>query len=216
VPGLYDALHYFKPGEYFTERNWIGITAHHANDLEGHIDAIHQFLQGPVTDVSATDRYGAKFAFCDLNQTMIRLWLTVSFVTSNLRPAPAKIINRQIIPTNKLSLYNNDPVAAHEDCAFAIWKNYHMIRGKLYKCGPVALMPEFDQQFSLMLSDADRELLNSYRPLSPWDSDQVHNEFFNTLDNPIAQCKFCPVKSQRNLIPIQPTTKKSGSTSVFD
>lgn len=216
VPGLYDALNSFKPGEYFTERNWIGITAHHASDVDEHVDAIHRFLQGPVKDVSATDRYGARFAFCDTNQTMARLWLTDSFISSNLRPAPAKIVNQQIVPANKWTLYNNDPAAAHADCGFANWKNYHMIRGQLYKCGPVALMPEFDQQFSLVLSDADRELLNSYRPLSPWDSDQIHSEFFATLDNPIAQCKFCPVNSQRKSIPIKPTTKKSGSTSVFN
>jgi organic radical activating enzyme len=216
VPGLYDALNSFKPGQYFTERNWIGITAHHANDVGAHIDAIHQFLKGPVKDVSATDCFGAQFAFCDTNQIVARLWLADSFVTSNLRPTLAKIINQQIVPANKWSLYNNDPAVAHADCGFANWKNYHMIRGQLYKCGPVALMPEFDQQFSLVLSDEDRKLLNSYRPLSPWDSDQTHNEFFATLDNPIAQCKFCPVKSQRKSISIKPTTKKSGSTSVFD
>lgn len=216
VPGLYSALNSFNPGQYFTERNWIGITAHHANDVDQHIDAIHQFLQGPVQDISKEDQYGAKFAFRDANQLVARVWLTDSFVTSNLRNAPTKMVDRRIVPTTKLSLYNNDPELAHADCGFAKWKNYHMIRGQLYKCGPVALMPEFDQQFSLVLSDSDRELLNSYRPLSPWDSKQAHQEFFATLDNPIAQCKFCPVKSQRRSIPIQPTTKKSGSTSVFD
>jgi hypothetical protein len=216
VPGLYDALNSFKPGEYFTERNWIGITAHHADDVAQHIDAIHKFLQGPIKDVSATDCYGAKYAFCDTNQTIARLWLTDSFITSNLRPGPGKLVNRQIVVSNQLSLFNNDPIAAHRECTFAAWKNYHMIKGRLYKCGPVALMPEFDKQFSLLLSDQDRELLNSYRPLSPWDDEQMHNHFFAELDNPIAQCKFCPTDSQRRLIPIRPVTKKNGSTSVFD
>lgn len=216
VPGLYDAMHFDVDGRAFEEKNWIGITAHHIDDVPGHIESIHQFLQAPVQDISSTDPYGARFAFFDANQTVVRMWVTDSFITANLRPAPAKMVDRRIISTNKLTLHNNNPAAAHNDCGFAKWKNYHMIRGQLYKCGPVALMPEFDQQFPLVLSDSDRELLNSYRPLSPWDSDQTHEEFFSKLDDPIAQCKFCPVNSQQRSIPIRPTTKKSGSTSVFD
>lgn len=216
VAGLYDALNYFNQGKYFTERNWVGITAHHADDVDKHVDAIQQFLTGPIQDVSSEDRYGAKLVFRDINQVTVRLWLTDTFNTSNLKPAPVKIVDRRLSTTDQLSLYNNNPAEAHADCGFAIWKNYHMIRGRLYKCGPVALMPEFDKQFSLVLSDEDRALLNSYRPLSPWDTDQFHDEFFAELDNHIPQCKFCPVHTQRKFIPIRPVTKKRGSNSVFD
>lgn len=216
TPGLYAALDSFKPGCNVRERNWIGITAHHANDVERHVEEIHRFLQGPIKDVTAEDGFGAKLAFRDSNQITARLWLTDSFTTSNLRPAPTKMQNGRVILTDRLSLFNNEPAAAHASCGFARWKNYHMIRGKLYKCGPVALMPEFDQQFALVLSDEDRVLLNSYQPLSPWDTEQTHNQFFAELDNPIPQCKFCPVNSQRRSIPISPVTKKGGSTSVFD
>jgi len=216
VSGLYDAMHFDIDGSSFKEKNWIGITAHHIDDIPQHIEAIHQFLQGPVKDISSLDPYGARLVFMDKNETIVRLWLTDTFNTSNLKPAPVKIVDRRASTTDQLSLYNNNPAEAHADCGFAIWKNYHMIRGQLYKCGPVALMPEFDKQFSLVLSDEDRALLNSYRPLSPWDTDQFHNEFFAELDNYIPQCKFCPVHTQRKSIPIRPVTKKHGSNSVFD
>ena len=66
----------------------------------------------------------------------------------------------------KFTLFNNDAVQAHQGCGFAQFKCYHFIRAKLYKCGPVALFPEFDQQHNLAISDQDRQLLNSYQPLT--------------------------------------------------
>jgi organic radical activating enzyme len=216
VPGLYDAMHFDIDGRPFEEKNWIGITAHHIDDVPKHIDAIHQFLQGPIKDITSIDRYGAKQVFIDKNKTIVRMWLTGEFGTSSIRPASAVPEFHQLDTRNRLALHNNDPVQAHQECGFATWKNYHMIRGKLYKCGPVALLPEFDQQFSLMLSDEDRALLNSYKPLSPWDDDQIHDKFFAELDNPIPQCKFCPTQKQREWVPIRPVTKKRGSTSPFD
>lgn len=216
VPGLYDALNSFRVGQYRAQRNWIGITAHNAGDIDKHVEEIHKFLKGPVTDISSIDKFKPKMSFVDANQIVIRLMLSDSFVTANLRPAPSKLVNQKILINNKLSLYNNDPNDAHACCSFVKWKNYHMIRGRLYKCGPVALMPEFDKQFSLEISESDRELLNSYRPLSPWDDDSTHDNFFDELDKPISQCKFCPTWEQSRKIKIQPVSKKSGSTSVFD
>jgi hypothetical protein len=62
------------------------------------------------------------------------------------------------------------------------------------------LMSEFDQQHSLQISDSDRELLNSYKSLGVDNFDQYYQEFFNKLDQPIAQCKFCPEQSEMQTI----------------
>jgi hypothetical protein len=56
----------------------------------------------------------------------------------------------------------------------------------------VAVLPEFDQQHSLTLSTEDRELMLSYRPLKITDSGTAKQQFVNSLDQPIDQCKFCP------------------------
>jgi hypothetical protein len=67
-----------------------------------------------------------------------------------------------------------------------------MIKGRLYKCGPAALFPEFDQQHRFNISDADRAILNSYRPLSPWEYPERGQEFLDTIDEQLTMCKFCP------------------------
>ena len=67
-----------------------------------------------------------------------------------------------------------------------------MIRGGIYKCGPAALMPEFDQQYNFDISEEDKKLLYSYRPLTVEDFDTRGREFFDHIDDEIPQCKFCP------------------------
>ena len=68
-----------------------------------------------------------------------------------------------------------------------------MIRGQIYKCGPVALMAEFDQQYAFDLTDEDRAIIHSPRrglSIDEWD---IHGgEFLDNIDNVIPQCKFCP------------------------
>ena len=106
--------------------------------------------------------------------------------------------------TGELSLHNSDPVMAHQNCSFVQNKTYHFIRGKLYKCGPVALLPEFDQQYPLAISQKDRALLNSYRPYSTEDFVQRQEEILYEIQQPIAQCRFCPEAYQTHQIQAEP------------
>jgi hypothetical protein len=64
----------------------------------------------------------------------------------------------------------------------------------------VALLPEFDQQYQFDISDQDRAMLNSYRALDIENFKEYHEEFFSNLDNPIAQCKFCPTDYDGQII----------------
>ena len=54
------------------------------------------------------------------------------------------------------------------------------------------MFPEFDQQHGFDISNADREILNSYRPLSPYEYAERGQEFLDTIDEQLAMCKFCP------------------------
>jgi hypothetical protein len=88
------------------------------------------------------------------------------------------------------SLHDSDPIKAHDICNCK--SCHHFIRGKLYKCGVVGLLPELDQQFNLELSDNDRKLMNAYQPgelTQDWDSLKT---FIDNIEQPIGQCKFCP------------------------
>jgi hypothetical protein len=67
-----------------------------------------------------------------------------------------------------------------------------MIKGRLYKCGPAALFPEFDDQHGFDISDEDRAILHSYRPLTADTYLTKGAEFLDTIDNQLDMCKFCP------------------------
>jgi organic radical activating enzyme len=89
--------------------------------------------------------------------------------------------------------YNSDIVQAHDICGF---KTCHQInKGKLYKCPLVSVLPDFLDQFDVAMSTDDRILAHSYRPLTVSSN---ASEFVNTINDPIPQCKFCPVDYTRN------------------
>lgn len=178
VKGLYEAI---NPAA----GNWIGVSIHNPADRDEIFQRIRNFLGDSVEETqNHNDPVGSHYQFIDQEKRKVHAWMSDKFVQSN------------IIQTadGKFSLYNSDPEQAHEICTFRRFKNYHMIRGKIYKCGPVALMPEFDQQQHFDLSDEDRELLYSYQPLSVDEFDQRGREFLDNIDNVIPQCKFCPMQ----------------------
>ena len=203
VPRLYDLLQ---------TRNqiWLQISIHNVHDLDKHFQNIRQFLKDPIKFYDDKDVLNARgmsitraadYAFLDQNGVKISASVQDSFYNISIYPNS----------NGKLTLHNNDPELAHRDCGFVKYKNYHFIRGKLYKCGPVALMPEFDQQYPLDISDEDRVLLNSYRPLRIDDFDQHGVEFINNIDTVIPQCKFCPTNFSNQQI--FATSKKKNSIS---
>lgn len=165
-------------------RNWIGVSWHNAFDLSELDSEIRKFLRGDIRVIKGRDnnKFDADMVWTDSNDVSVPVWVQDSFTDAAVRVIPGGF-----------GLHNSIPEDAHANCGFAKNKNYHFIRGKLYKCGPVALFPEFDLQHKLNISDQDRELLNSYKPLSIDEFDQRGTEFIDNLNNPIAQCKFCPV-----------------------
>ena len=204
VPGLYDAVK--KTG------SWVQISIHNVNDIDKHFQNIRSFLKDSIRfsdDKNLFDHsgrsttFGSDYGFRDGNSVQVSASVQDSFY------------NISILPGNngKLTLHNNDPELAHKDCGFVKYKNYHFIRGKLYKCGPVALLPEFDQQYPLDISDKDRELLNSYRPLSINEFEDRGADFINNIDNVIDQCKFCPTKFSNTQI--FATNKNKNSIGSF-
>lgn len=176
VRGLYDTLTY-------ESGNWIGISIHNPDDREEIFARIRNFMKPPIVETQdPTHWMGSDYQFVDVNRNFVHAWMSNKFVQSN-------IIEQA---DGSYTLYNSDPSVAHENCTFRRFKNYHMIRGKIYKCGPAALMPEFDQQYPLDISPADRELLYSYNALSLDNYDSIGAEWLANIDNEIPQCKFCP------------------------
>lgn len=185
VKGLYDAIAYARPRN--GTRNSIAVSLHNLDDLETLQQNIREFLNGPVQqNTHRPELWGADYQYSDRNGVFINVYYQNRFDTATVQTSAA----------GRYTLFDNDPMQAHDACTFVLYKSYHFIRGKLYKCGPAALLPEFDQQHGFDISDQDRELLNSYRPLTVDNFAEYHEEFLANLDNPIAQCKFCPVNKK--------------------
>ena len=214
VPNLYDRMVKFSDPKLPWVKNWIGVSLHNEKDRERCFSEIEKFLQGTVTYYNATDpinvnqayTWGAQHAFVDSNGMRVHVWEYDSFY----RAAVQKTLD------GKFTLFNNDAVQAHQACGFAQYKCYHFIRAKLYKCGPVALFPEFDQQHTFDISEQDRRLLNSYLALSANDFDTRGQEFLSHIDDVIPQCKFCPTHNNQSNEKIYAVNKKAGSIGQFE
>ena len=201
VKGLYEALKQTQ-----TPLVWLGVSWHNISTLDELDKEIRCFLQGDTLRVERgheLNRYNADFVYIDEIGIDIPVWIQDSFYP------------RSIIPSGRgtLTLHNSDPTEAHSVCGFAQYKNYHFIRGKFYKCGPVALFPEFDQQHPLDISAEDRVLLNSYQPLTISNYVNSGAKFIEQLDQPLAQCKFCP--SKMNNAQIFATSKNKISQKIL-
>lgn len=196
TPGLYQA---FAEQPYHAH---IGISLHNKDEFESIRARVRSFLQGTITEWGPAinepcpdDRrdFNAYWSAEDSNHVLVNVWFVEKFSTAAIQTV-----------ANKFVPHNSEVFFAHQQCGFVKFKSYHFIKGKLYKCGPSALFPEFDKQNPMAISESDRELINSYRALSMENFEEYHQEFFDNLDQPIPQCKFCPstpvVKSRSNVI----------------
>jgi hypothetical protein len=196
VKGLYDAMAHARPRNGGI--NSIAVSLHNLADLEQLQADIHTFLRGPVQqNTHRPDLWGGDYQYSDHNGVFINVYIQNNFNTSTV----------QVNPNGRYVLFNNEPALAYNDCTYARFKSYHFIRGKLYKCGPAALLPEFDDQHRFDVTDSDRELLHSYKPLTVDNFAEYQAEFLESLNKPIAQCKFCPI-NKKNIV-IAPVRKGS-------
>lgn len=173
VKGLYDFL-----AAHLSVKIWLGI--HNKMHKPEVMTILKNFLQAPL-----------QFEFHDEHK--YRQWMTV--VDRN--GVEVKVEHNWWFHQGSLLrneqgfyLHNSDPHKAHENCHMR--HCHHFIRGELYKCGVVALLPEFDQQYSINMDTNDRDLMHSYSPLKATDDFDTKSRFISDLPNMIAQCKFCP------------------------
>ena len=167
--------------------NVLGISWHNAETIDVMFEEIHSFLQGNITHRTGRDQTstGADWEFEDDNGVKISVWMQNEFGFASLRTGE----------NGKLTLWNHegDEEAVHAGCGMAQYKCYHFSNGKIFKCAPLDLWPQFDAQLGLDITDADRELIASYQPLT---LERARNgetkQFFAEIDSVIPQCKFCP------------------------
>lgn len=172
----------------------LWITCHDIILYDSFLDFSRTFLNEIVSDTYSNDDWKTDYEksktdlsiklktvsrkLIDKNGVEVILDWSQSFV-----PSVVELVDQQL--TMK---YNSDPVQAHNICYF---KTCHQInKGKLYKCPLVSVLPDFLNQFNVVMSDSDSKIAHSYNPASSTDTNFV--EFVNNINNSIPQCKFCP------------------------
>jgi organic radical activating enzyme len=125
----------------------------------------------------------------------------------NFTSAPLKYVG-----DNKFEVYNSNPDDAHRVCKSKDCT--HMMKGKMYKCHHVALLPEFSQQYLVNTTQQDRDLLESYTPLTAdANYDSMKDFVDNHLPNTIPQCKLCPSKLEN--IFLESSTNKPKVKKIY-
>lgn len=120
--------------------------------------------------------------FTDSNGVKVTVTYAEDFVTAPLRYAG----------DNQFQVYNSNPTEAHDVCISKYC--HHFIRGKLYKCHHVALLPEFMQQFQVNMTDEEKTLLSEYQPLTVDQDLETMQNFVDNIRKVIPQCQLCPSK----------------------
>jgi organic radical activating enzyme len=183
----------------YNPKNSICVSVHLPEERAQMEEDILSFLEHPVEKIEPEkNSWGTSLVgFCDKNEIAVNLVNADAFGESTIRR-----VFHNMRPS--LSVHDSDPFIAHQRCSFAQWKSYHFIRGKLYKCAPVALLPEFIEQTNMYLTDKQRDLIGSYKPLTIENYDEYAPAFWKELDNPIPQCAMCPGDyTPRKIFPIR-------------
>lgn len=90
---------------------------------------------------------------------------------------------------------NGDQEASHNNCPFN--DVYTFQDGLLYKCPLTVNYPEAKKQGIIFEPEAV-ELLDQYKPCSPYDSEEEIKEFFKNLDKSIPQCTLCAYDKKKD------------------
>lgn len=108
---------------------------------------------------------------------------------------------------NTLRFHKSDPQLAVSVCPFK--PCHHFMGGKLYKCGPVGLFPEFVKQFVVERDSEQDKLIHSYVPAEHNWSDEILQKFVEGLvsGSAIDQCSLCPET-------LEPTRFKAGTNKI--
>lgn len=180
VAGLYDLVR--------EHRLRLDIGIHNKAHKPEIMKKVQEFLVAPLRyEFDNSNRYQQHMFITDANNVQVKVEYNWWFHQGTLIPN-----------TDGFTLHQSDPEVAHNNCHMKTC--HHFIRGKLYKCGVVALLPEFAQQHVIKITPEDQNLMLGYRALEITDSEQTKKQFIGNIKNSIPQCRFCPEQYHGNQI----------------
>ena len=176
VKGLYQFLREHQKNTY------ISVGIHNKLHKKLIVDKVKNFLQSPVkVEFDGQNPYQQFLTITDKNNISIKVEYNWWFHQGALIKDPDSM---------QFTLHQSDVIKAHEICHSKYC--HHFMDGKLYKCGAVALFPEFEKQHKINLSSDDYQLMHKYQPLAINDNPEVKELFLKHIRDPIPQCRFCP------------------------
>lgn len=172
VSGLYDLVR--------ANRIKLEIGIHNKTHKAEILEKVKEFLVAPLHyEFNNSDPYQEHMFITDANNLRVKVEYNWWFHQGTLIPQ-----------NDQFTLHQSDVETAHNNCHMKTC--HHFIRGKLYKCGVVALLPEFAEQHVINITPEDRELMTGYRPLEITDSQDIKKKFVDNIEKSIPQCRFCP------------------------
>lgn len=158
----------------------LGVSLHNEMTKDQIIGKVERFLTGPLTREFDDTQYREKLRITDANGVSVLIHYNWWFHQGAIRT------NDQ----GRLTLHDSNVDRAHEICHSKTC--HHFDQGRLYKCGPAALFPEFDKQHPLDLTDRQRDIMMSVPSSGADDPEEVIADFLSRIKDPIPQCQFCP------------------------
>lgn len=101
-------------------------------------------------------------------------------------------------------MHNSNVYKSHELCVSNLGHCHSFVKGNLYKCYLTGISQDLVSQFEI--EDRAKNLLKSYQPCSPWNSNSAITDFLKVIQHPIPQCTLCP--ERKTIFPIWPLFKK--------
>jgi organic radical activating enzyme len=217
-PDLFDWL------DSWSGRIRLDITRHNASKRDATLDDIEslyhrgfeKFVLNSFESFSATGKHGYMIhsnspnTKIDIDPMKIgsEIWADKSYqyvYRKNgvvIRYADADKFDESVVrldqSKNRLYLTANlgdaEKAAAQCNCKYS----HHFLDGKLYKCGVVAVLPKFLQQFPVEASQEKLDILRAYQPACHDWSDPDLQNFLDNLSQgqSIKQCSLCPESFQ--------------------
>jgi len=105
---------------------------------------------------------------------------------------------------NEFMLHESEPVKAHDICFEK--HNHHFVKGNLYKCNVSAVLPMFQEQYKVNLTEHQQKIINDNKFLCVNSTSNELQSFINNLKDEIPMCSVCP--SQPKAFVLHPSTKK--------
>jgi organic radical activating enzyme len=133
-------------------------------------------------------RNTGKLSLTDTNGIKVTVVYAEDFITAPLRYAGE----------NRFAVYDSDPVKAHSACLSKYCS--HFIKGKLFKCHHVGLLPEFSKQYQVDMTTQQKDLLMQYKPLTVDTDHDNMVQFLERMKDWIPQCQLCPSKLETVLL----------------